>query len=57
MPTACQTIMELPSGSQLWKLKQQYATIIDEFVKATKVLRKAELDKKVAEAKNLWDSD
>lgn len=44
----------LPNGVQLRTLKERYSNIIGEYVNATKILRKAQQDKKVAQAKDLW---
>ena len=47
----------IPSGAELRSLKFKYSTIMEELVKATKELQKAEQNKKVSEAKSLWESD
>jgi len=44
-----------PAGIQLREMRLNYGKVIEDYVKAFKALRKAEKEKSVAEAKNLWD--
>lgn len=44
-----------PAGIQLRDLRVKYSNVITEYVKAVNALRKAEKEKSVVEAKNLWD--